>query len=173
MRLAPGREVIPIGTVSPNSVLRLGLLDELGSPVCDFRQWAEFGVRGSVGKDEVGGHQERRLNLDTLPLSRVRTLLSSGNCHCGTYDVLNVLSSFGWRCRGRPHRLPNSNCQRRYTIRDAEADSPIEASARTNRANARHQRHKSARRCLPTAEPCCLQPVIETGPETGALGVIS
>src|ERR1039457_2794161 len=80
MRLAPGREVIPIGTVSPNSVLRLGLLDELGSPVCDFRQWAEFGVRGSVGKDEVGGHQKRRLTLDTLPLSGVRTSLSSGNC---------------------------------------------------------------------------------------------
>src|ERR1039458_2530905 len=57
MRLAPGREVIPIGTVGPNGVFRLRLLDELGSPGCDFRQWANLGVRGSVGKDEVGGHQ--------------------------------------------------------------------------------------------------------------------
>src|SRR5450759_2447602 len=57
--------------------------------------------------------------------------------------------------------LPYGNCQRRYTVHDAQAVNPIEASARTNRANARHQRHKSARRCLPTAEPCCLQSLIE------------
>jgi hypothetical protein len=35
------------------------LLDELGSPVCDLRQWADFGVRVSVGKDEVCRHQEK------------------------------------------------------------------------------------------------------------------
>src|ERR1039458_2859533 len=80
MRLAPGLEVGPIGTVGPNGVFRFRLLDELGSPVCDFRQWADFGVRGSVGKDEVGGHQKMRLSLDTVPLSGVRTVLSSGNC---------------------------------------------------------------------------------------------
>src|ERR1019366_5053954 len=108
MRLAPGREVIPIGTVGPNGVFRLGLLDELGSPVCYFRQWAEFGVRGSVGKDEVGGHQKRRLNLDTLPLSRVRTYLSSGNCQI---SLLTFSTCFQHRCRGGPHRLPTGNCQ--------------------------------------------------------------
>ena len=59
VRLAPSREVIPIGTVGPNGVLRLRLLDKLGSPICDFGQRSELGVRGTVGKDEVGRHQEK------------------------------------------------------------------------------------------------------------------
>src|ERR1017187_3576684 len=110
MRLAPGREVIPIGTVGPNGVFGLGLLDELGSPVCDFRQWAEFGVRGSVGKDEVGGHQERRLNLDTLPLSGVRTYLSSGNCKISFVTLFRCPSSFGWRCLVDHTDCSSGNC---------------------------------------------------------------
>ena len=66
--------MIPIGSVGPNGVFGFGLLDEIGSPICDFRQWADLGVRWSVGKDQFGGHQERRLNLDTLPLSGVRSV---------------------------------------------------------------------------------------------------
>src|ERR1017187_7290855 len=111
---------------------------------------------GRSGTMRSVGIRKRRLTLDTLPLSRVRTLLSSGNCHCGTYDVLNVLSSFGCRCQGAPSRLPNSNCQRRYTIRDAQADNPIEANARSSRADTRHQWNKLAGRYLPTAEPGCV-----------------
>src|ERR1035437_1847722 len=106
MRLAPSREVIPIGTVRPNRVLRLRLLDELGSPVCDFRQWADFGVRRSVGKDQVGRHQERRLNLDTLPLSRVRTVLSSGNCQTSILTFSDVLPALGGAAG-----VDQTNCQ--------------------------------------------------------------
>ena len=106
MGLAPGSEVIPIGTVGPNGVFRLRLLDELGSPVCDFRQWAEFGVRGSVGKDEVGGHQKRRLTLDTLPLSRVRIVLSSGNCQTSILGFSTCFPAL-WSSAGADH----ADCQ--------------------------------------------------------------
>jgi len=67
--LAPSLEVRPIGTVGPDGVRRLRLVDELGSPVCDFRQRANLGVRGTVGKDEIGRHRWKRLSLDTIPLS--------------------------------------------------------------------------------------------------------
>ena len=66
--------------------------------------------------------------------------------------------------------LPYGNCQERYTTNDAEADNPTEASARANRANARHQRNQSARRCLPTAEPCCIQPLVEARRQTECIG---
>src|ERR1022692_3892572 len=102
MRLAPVREVIPIGTVGPNGVFRLGLLDELGSPVCDLRQWADFGVRESVGKDEVCWHQERRLNLDTVPLAGFSPFLSSGNCHTDFSTFSTCVPAWG----GPPRALP-------------------------------------------------------------------
>ena len=95
----------------PNGVFRLRLLDELGSPVCDFGQRADLGVRGTFGKDQVGWHRRRRLNLDTVPLSGVRTCLSSGNCYILILDVLGPPSSFVVQCRCRPCRLPNGNCQ--------------------------------------------------------------
>src|ERR1017187_536925 len=124
MRLAPGREVIPIGTVGPNGVFRLGLLDELGSPVCDLRQWADFGVRGSVGKDEVCWHQERRLNLDTVPLSGVRPCLSSGNCHTEFSTFSTCVPALGGTTRALPARptiLSSSGTFRHVGILSAAA----------------------------------------------------
>ena len=37
------------------------------------------------------GIRKRRLNLDTVPLSGVRTVLSSGNCHTTIFGVFDVL----------------------------------------------------------------------------------
>src|ERR1017187_10306647 len=99
MHPAPKLEVLPIGTVGPNRVFGFGIVDELGSPVCDFRQWADFGVRGSVGKDQVSWHQEGRLNLDTVPLSGVRSALSSGNCQTRFSSFFDVLPALGGAAR--------------------------------------------------------------------------
>src|ERR1035441_7619784 len=116
MRLAPGREVIPIGTVGPNGVFGLGLLDKLGSPVCDFRQWAEFGIRGSVGKDEVGGHQGKTAEPRYTSIIRGQDLI----CQV----AIAKSSTWGFRREFQlwvappewTARLPTDNCQRRYTV---------------------------------------------------------
>ena len=70
VRLAPGLEVRPIRSVRPDGVLGFRLVDELGSPVCDFCQRADLGVPVAVeeGSDRLAS-VKRRLNLDTLPLS--------------------------------------------------------------------------------------------------------
>src|ERR1035441_5405820 len=41
------------------------------------------------------GIRERRLNLDTLPLSGVRTYLSSGNCQIRFSSFFDVLPALG------------------------------------------------------------------------------
>src|ERR1035437_9526821 len=113
MRLAPGREVIPIGPVCPNGVFRLRLLDELGSPVCDFRQWANLGVRGSVGKDEVGGNRGKRAEPGYTSIIRSQTYIVKWQSPDQLLALFRCPSSFWRRCRGGPDRLPNGNCQRR------------------------------------------------------------
>ena len=43
--------MLPIRTGMPGSCFSaLDCVDELGSPVCDFRQWADLGVRGRSGR---------------------------------------------------------------------------------------------------------------------------
>jgi hypothetical protein len=95
MRLAPGREVIPIGTVGPNGVFRLRLLDELGSPGCDFRQWANLGVRGSVGKDEVGGHQGKTAEPRYTSIIRGQNAFVKWQLPTKHFDLLDVFPVLG------------------------------------------------------------------------------
>ena len=66
MRSAPAFEVRPIRPIRPDGVLSFRLVDELGGPVRNVRQGADFGVRGTVGKDQIGGHGKWRLSLDTI-----------------------------------------------------------------------------------------------------------
>src|ERR1035441_984405 len=52
----------------------------------------------SVGRSErmrSVGIRERRLNLDTLPLSGVRTVLSSGNCQTSFSSFSDLLPALG------------------------------------------------------------------------------
>src|ERR1019366_3863832 len=69
--------------------------------------------------------------------------------------------------------MPTANRQlpKRYTTNDAEADNPIEASAGTDRANARHQWNKPARRNLPTVESCCIFSFLEERRQTVRIGI--
>src|ERR1035441_9261598 len=63
----------------------------------------------SVGRSErmrSVGIRERRLNLDTLPLSGVRTCLSSGNCHTVILTFSDLLPAL-WSSAGADH----ADCQ--------------------------------------------------------------
>src|ERR1035437_9466620 len=56
-------------------------------PICVFV--------GRSGRMRSVGIGKDRLSLDTLPLSWVRSDLSSGNCHTEVFDAFDVLPSLG------------------------------------------------------------------------------
>jgi hypothetical protein len=98
-----------------------------------------LGVRGTFGKDQFGRHQERRLNLDTLPLSRVRTYLSSGNCQV---RILTFSTCFqlwvpvpGWTTPTAKRQLPKAiHYQRCPSGRALRSQHPTKPSEPTSQA---------------------------------------
>ena len=70
--LTPRSKMRPIRTVRPDSVRRLGLLDEVGSPVCDVGEWFESTACTILKVDKFVGHMRG-------PEARYRSIIKVQN----------------------------------------------------------------------------------------------